>query len=205
MFDKLLPQKVKTRINELEKHLRDYRVLVDNTPDLLYRTDIDGRIIFVSQSVETLSGYTVAEAIGMKMAEEVYLHREERTKFLALLQEKGQVKNFLAQMKRKDGSVWWASTNAHYYRDEGGAILGVEGVTRDVDDLKQAEEAQRKSEELFRLAFHTSPDAINLNRASDGMYIDINEGFTKLMGYTRVAAREVWNHFTRGLEPTLQQ
>jgi PAS domain S-box-containing protein len=45
--------------------------------------------------------------------------------------------------------------------------------------------AVRKSEEKFRLAFHTSPDSINFNRLSDGMYIDINEGFTKLTGYTR--------------------
>jgi two-component system cell cycle sensor histidine kinase/response regulator CckA len=33
--------------------------------------------------------------------------------------------------------------------------------------------AVRKSEEKFRLAFHTSPDSINFNRLSDGMYIDI--------------------------------
>jgi len=48
--------------------------------------------------------------------------------------------------------------------------------------------ALRQSDEKFRLAFHTSPDSINFNRLSDGMYIDINEGFTKLTGYTREAA-----------------
>jgi len=52
-------------------------------------------------------------------------------------------------------------------------------------DHKLAEKALRESEQRFRLAFHTSPDSINLNRASDGMYIDINEGFTNIMGYTR--------------------
>jgi PAS domain S-box-containing protein len=45
--------------------------------------------------------------------------------------------------------------------------------------------ALRQSEEKFRLAFRTSPDSINFNRLSDGVYIDINEGFTKLTGYTR--------------------
>src|SRR5512141_529929 len=45
--------------------------------------------------------------------------------------------------------------------------------------------ALRQSEEKFRLAFQTSPDSINFNRLSDGEYIDINEGFTKLTGYTR--------------------
>lgn len=48
-----------------------------------------------------------------------------------------------------------------------------------------SETALCQSEEKFRLAFQTSPDSINLNRLSDGRYIDINEGFTKLTGYTR--------------------
>ncbi len=55
----------------------------------------------------------------------------------------------------------------------------------DITERKIAEEALQKSETKFRLAFQTSPDSINLNRASDGMYIDINEGFTKILGYTR--------------------
>ncbi|MCG6968565.1 MAG: PAS domain-containing protein, partial [Gammaproteobacteria bacterium] len=37
----------------------------------------------------------------------------------------------------------------------------------------------------YRIAFELSPDAININRLRDGLYIDINEGFTKLTGYTR--------------------
>jgi len=41
------------------------------------------------------------------------------------------------------------------------------------------------SEDKFRKAFVTSPDSININRLKDGMYIDINRGFTRIMGYTR--------------------
>ncbi|HAF31004.1 MAG TPA: hypothetical protein DCG75_18355 [Bacteroidales bacterium] len=45
---------------------------------------------------------------------------------------------------------------------------------------KQIELNERK----FRMAFITSPDSININRMSDGLYVDINEGFTRLTGYT---------------------
>ncbi|MBF0390587.1 MAG: PAS domain S-box protein, partial [Desulfamplus sp.] len=61
--------------------------------------------------------------------------------------------------------------------------LNVEGSVN--LEVKRGEEALRESEEKFRLAFHTSPDSINLNRLEDGCYIDINAGFTKIMGYTR--------------------
>ncbi|MFA7419480.1 MAG: PAS domain S-box protein [Melioribacteraceae bacterium] len=55
---------------------------------------------------------------------------------------------------------------------------------RDITERKQLENTLRQSEEKFRKSFMTSPDSININRMSDGMYIDINEGFTKMTGYT---------------------
>ncbi len=41
----------------------------------------------------------------------------------------------------------------------------------------------RASEEKFRKAFLTSPDSININRLSDGMYVSVNFGFTQITGY----------------------
>ncbi len=40
------------------------------------------------------------------------------------------------------------------------------------------------SEERFSKAFLASPDSVNLNRLSDGLYVAINPGFTALTGYT---------------------
>ena len=184
MTDNAKSEDLLKKISDLEDKLTDYKGLIENTQDLFYRTDLEGRILFASPSVYKLSGYTVEEATGMKMAEEVYLHPQERMLFLNMLQKNGYVVNFEAQLKRKDGSIWWASTNAHFYRNKAGTVLGVEGITRDISEKKAAEKALRDSEERFRLAFHTSPDSINLNRAADGLFIDINEGFTKLTGYT---------------------
>ncbi len=173
------------KVGNLEKRTATYRSLVEKSQDLFYRTDLEGRITFISPSVYRLSGYTVEEAIGMPMAEKVYLVPEERESFLAELGKHGQVTNFEARLRRKDGSVWWAFTSARFYKDDQGNILGVEGNTRDISDLKKTEDALRTSEEKFRLTFNTSPDSINLNRVSDGMYIEINQGFTDLTGYTR--------------------
>ncbi|THB81425.1 MAG: PAS domain-containing sensor histidine kinase [Desulfobacteraceae bacterium] len=176
---------IKVAENRLRQSEMKYRDLIDNTPDLLYQTNMEGVIVFISSSVYRLSGYTVQEALGMKMAEEVYAFPEERQRFLAELKQNGKIRDFEARLKRKGGSIWWASTNAHFFTDEHGTIQGVEGITRDITNQKKMEMALRESEEKFRLAFMTSPDAINLNRASDGLFIDINEGFTSLMGYTR--------------------
>lgn len=169
----------------LEKPMDFYRAFIDNSLLLFFRTDMEGRISYMSPSVYPLSGYTVEEAVGMKMAEEIYLFPEDRENLLSALREKGQVENFETRLKRKNGSVWWASITSYFFRDREGNILGIEGIARDITALKIADEALRESEERFRLTFHTSPDAISLSRALDGMYIDINEGFAELTGYTR--------------------
>lgn len=61
------------------------------------------------------------------------------------------------------------------------------------------EESLRLSERKFSTAFHTSPDAVNINRLSDGLFLEANEGFTRLTGYTREDVRnrssqdiEIW-------------
>jgi len=55
---------------------------------------------------------------------------------------------------------------------------------KEISRLKFETENLRKSEEKFKIAYITSPDSININRLSDGMYVSINEGFTNIMGYT---------------------
>ncbi len=55
---------------------------------------------------------------------------------------------------------------------------------KELSELKLANEKLKRDEERYRVAYMTSPDSININRLSDGMYISINEGFTRILGYT---------------------
>jgi len=41
--------------------------------------------------------------------------------------------------------------------------------------------------DLFEAAFRASPDAVNINRLEDGMFVDINDGFEAMTGWTREA------------------
>jgi two-component system cell cycle sensor histidine kinase/response regulator CckA len=54
----------------------------------------------------------------------------------------------------------------------------------EITQRKWANAALRESEQRFRTVFHTSPDAVNINRLN-GEFVEINEGFTILTGYER--------------------
>jgi PAS domain S-box-containing protein len=55
---------------------------------------------------------------------------------------------------------------------------------KELSALRFSLENVSKSSERYRIAYMTSPDAININRLSDGMYVSVNEGFTNILGYT---------------------
>ncbi len=50
--------------------------------------------------------------------------------------------------------------------------------------LKPVDERVKYKENTLRKAFMLSPDSININRFADGLYVFINEGFTRIMGYS---------------------
>jgi two-component system, sensor histidine kinase and response regulator len=61
-------------------------------------------------------------------------------------------------------------------------------LTIAITERKREEEEAHKIEEKFRNALINSDDSINITRLSDGMFVTVNEGFTKVLGYTREEA-----------------
>src|SRR4030042_6849538 len=52
------------------------------------------------------------------------------------------------------------------------------------DQFKETFNLLQESEDKIKIAFKTSPDSVNITRLDDGMYYEINDGFTQLTGYT---------------------
>ena len=58
-------------------------------------------------------------------------------------------------------------------------------AVRDITDRKHAEEKLLVSEEKFSKAFHLGPDAVTITSAEHGRYIEVNDNFLRLTGFTR--------------------
>ncbi len=64
-------------------------------------------------------------------------------------------------------------------------VHGLLLVLRDITESKRMNEALKQSEIKFHTAFHASPDAILLTRASDGQLVEVNDSFCRLTEYSR--------------------
>jgi PAS domain S-box-containing protein len=83
-----------------------------------------------------------------------------------------------------NGSMQHIAVSGDPVFNAAGVFCGYRGVGTDITERKRAEEATNLSEEKFRKAFYLTPDAMAINRAGDGLYVSINEGFSRIMGYT---------------------
>lgn len=123
----------------------EYRRILDSSVDPYYRADLEGNIVTMSPTISRITGYTSDELIGQRLTE-FYADPSQREQFVRLLREnEGEVRHFEAELVDKDGGTVWVSTNASYWRDPDGNIMGVEGTVRDITDWRQLREKMEKA------------------------------------------------------------
>ena len=178
VWDLSKEREAESRIADSEKELS---AILQNMQDTYYRMDLDGKLQRISPSVEELLGYGVEELLGKKLAE-LYAEADGRDKFLqALQQSNGHIRNYEAQLRHKQGSDIWVSTNAQYVKDRSGVIVGIEGTTRDVSEKRYMEQALRESETKFRTLAESSSAGIFIFQGDRLVYT--NPAVTRLTGY----------------------
>ncbi len=123
---------------------QELRRIINNLPDPLYRADMEGNITFMSPASKRIAGYSPEELVGRNI-EELYVDPSLRAEFLNILRKDGHVDDFQAKMKHKDGGVFWVSTSASLLRDDDGKPVAVEGIARDINAQKLAQDRMKES------------------------------------------------------------
>ena len=177
-------QEISEAYESLKESENRYKRLVEGAPDISYIYGTKTGAKFWSSQVETILGISPAELVKDPFAWFNAIHPDDLTRVNALFRTLNKNKNFSIEYRIKDrqGKWHWLNDRTISIKKIRGEYL-IEGLAQDITEKKLMEEKLRASEEIFRKAFITSPDSININRLEDGLYVTINKGFTKILGY----------------------
>ncbi len=158
-----------------------YRSLIENLNEIIYTTDRNAMVKYVSPNIYRLTGYEAHEVIGKNFTEFVHpSDLEGRIEmFLKILGGAEQITEY--RMITKSGEIKWARTNARpILRD--GEVVGIQGALVDISDRKEIEEALRRSEEKYRILVENSKDAIFVVQGDHLKFM--NPSASDILGYT---------------------
>jgi PAS domain S-box-containing protein len=177
---------------KLIKSEERYRSLADSLPEIVFETDIEGKLTYVNQSAYKIMGYTKEDfnkgicAFDIIGKEDMEKAIEEFKKTIA---NESSTENKYTCI-RKDGSSFLGMVSSKPVVMEGRTI-GIRGIVIDITRLKQVEEALRESEN--RLSAIVANAQIGIATLDvDKRFSTANEAFCKMLGYSEKELRKLF-------------
>jgi PAS domain S-box-containing protein len=178
--NKKLQQEISVRIKTEKKLLQTQkftRSIIDSSLDMICATDRDGNIIEFNEAAEEAFGYTFEEIKGCP-TRILYEHRQEYFKVNKIIKETGRYTGEITNV-RKNGELFNTFLSASVLINEDGELIGSMGVSRDITDIKQAEERKETQYAISRILseapdFEEAAPAI-LSAISFGLGMDYGE------------------------------
>jgi PAS domain S-box-containing protein len=140
---------VKRLQEEVVKRERKYRRVFEGSHDMIYNTNLDGKIMNINQAGVELMGYrTKNDLLGRLSAGDLYRNPADRDKFLAAITRKGFVKDHETEFKTRDGSRLHVLISSRMYENVKTGEVEFEGIIKDITRRKENEEviSQRNRE-----------------------------------------------------------
>jgi PAS domain S-box-containing protein len=174
-----------------------FRSMVNSLHEGVLVRDRDGVIVECNPAMERILGAPREVLLGKRdLPAAIYANHpdgspipgEERAWSRALQSGQGQF-GVIYQLQRADGSRLWISSNAEPILVEGETTpAGVVTSHTDITTRRDAEIALRASEEKFAKVFDLIPELVTVTDLDGGNYVDMNEAWTPLTGFTRAEA-----------------
>lgn len=157
-----------------------YRLLAENSSDIVFRTSADSIVLWTSPSVKSVLGWDPEDLKGVSILE--FLHPEDRETVLAASATtlEGERVEFEARYHTSEGQYRWLQITARPILDENGKVIGKVGSCRDVHEEVLAKQSSSKFERLFSLAMASAPSGMAVVDL-DRRFISVNPALASLL------------------------
>ena len=193
---------------------QEFRAMVENAPDQIIRYDREFRRTYVNPAVTKAYGLPAEALIGKPVGSVI-----QRTGFEFKEDELAQIRQRIAAVFETGESCefelcWQIPTGRRYYSvrmfpelDLSGSVINVLGISRDITERKQAEDALRESEQQYLSLFENMAEAVGYfqilfkdGKLQDAIYLEVNPAWENLTGLKNVIGRKLTEIFPGVLE-----
>ncbi|MFA5400364.1 MAG: PAS domain S-box protein [Dehalococcoidia bacterium] len=157
-----------------------YRLLAENSLDVIWTVGLDLKPIYISPSIELYTGFKADEVKDIVTSGEWAARlgmdpkdaRQQQASMRALVEGEAEIQVIEYKIKAGDGKSYWAHEKMSILRDSEGKISGIIGVTRDITEQKVVTENLIVADRL-----------VSLGEMAGGLAHEINNPLTAVMGF----------------------
>src|SRR5215467_9703615 len=165
-------------MRELDKARAYAESLIQNAPDPVFVSDLEGKILQANDAVSQLLGFRPDELVEQSLSQ--FISPEETREFTAALREvvaKGVTRDARLNPRSASGETIATTLNASALRDPGGRVIGAIGILR---DMRELDKARAYAESLIKNA----PDPVFVSDL-EGKILQANDAVSQLLGFRR--------------------
>jgi diguanylate cyclase (GGDEF)-like protein/PAS domain S-box-containing protein len=162
----------KSLIDLLAQKEERFRILAENSSDVISRQALDGTFLYVSPASIAILGYMPEEMVGMKLGS--FVHPDDKSAVEAgygaprTIGETGQIE---FRFRRSDGKYIWLEATCRRVQHPAGATSGeLHASARDVTSRKQMEHREQVRAEVLEMIAQGRPMDDILNRLVDAAH-----------------------------------
>ena len=160
-----------------------YRLLAENSTDIISTHDLEGIYLYASLACRNLLGFGPEELVGRSAYELIHPDdRDEVARVHSAILARPEPVTVCFRILHKDGSFSWCESSARAVRNPDTGDLEIQCVTRDISERKQVEDALRESEARTRsIVNHVVEGIITID--ATGTIRSVNPAVERLFGY----------------------
>jgi PAS domain S-box-containing protein len=156
-----------------------YADFLDDLPVGIYRTTLEGKLVFCNRALAQVFGFTVEELIDYPVVN-LYRKKKDRGGLIQAIIERGRVVDLPLSCRKKDGTPIWCTVTARPVFDDDGMLVLIDGILREITGSIQEKEGEAT---LDNMVDHITDLVILLDL--QGNVIDINNAGTELFGFQK--------------------